>query len=345
MISEIRLHNIQKHSDLNLVLSPNVNCIYGETDTGKTSILRGLAWCLFNDGDITSLTKYGEKNAFVTCVIDGHELTRSYGSKNTYSLDGKIYTSFRSSVPTQIEQFLKLDTLSVQMRRDPPFMVYYRQSEVADQFAEMLDLNQIQVSINNIKQQVKQKQDALDNLIKRKEQVDDSLKKLDGIEQAGRAVSHIRLLFERTKTLANRKTELASLLQKAQSISTRLRSLANAPTAVKAFNRIVGMQKQLDALTSRAKGLKSHLSNWERIETKMKVLKDAHKALESINRINELYENVIRTENTKQKVAKTQNNYVTINRAYLQAQETLSGLQADWDSHAGERCPVCGNTL
>ena len=48
MLTRMRIVNIQKHKDLELLLD-KINVIVGATDSGKTSVLRALTWALTND--------------------------------------------------------------------------------------------------------------------------------------------------------------------------------------------------------------------------------------------------------------------------------------------------------
>ena len=48
MIDKIKIQNYQSHENTELELSPGINVIIGETDRGKTSILRALNWMFSN---------------------------------------------------------------------------------------------------------------------------------------------------------------------------------------------------------------------------------------------------------------------------------------------------------
>ena len=165
MIEQLKATNLQKHEDITLNFIEGVNVITGPTDSGKTAIFRGLKWVLMNDGDSSKLVKHGTQKCTVTVTVDGNVIERSYSaSSNTYKLNDNLYKSFRTSVPGDIALLVNMDTISIQDRRDLPFMVYYKGSETAEQFSTMLDLNEIQTVTSNTNRYVKQTADNVEKL-------------------------------------------------------------------------------------------------------------------------------------------------------------------------------------
>lgn len=163
MIEQLKATNLQKHEDITLNFIEGVNVITGPTDSGKTAIFRGLKWVLMNEGDSSKLVKHGTQKCTVSVTIDGNTVERSYSaSSNTYKLNDNLYKSFRTSVPVDIAALVNMDTISIQDRRDLPFMVYYKGSETAEQFSTMLDLNEIQTVTANTNRYVKKVAEAVE---------------------------------------------------------------------------------------------------------------------------------------------------------------------------------------
>lgn len=163
MIEQLKATNLQKHENITLNFIEGVNVITGPTDSGKTAIFRGLKWVLMNDGDSSKLVKHGTQKCTVSATIDGNVIERSYSaSSNTYKLNDNLYKSFRTSVPGDIALLVNMDAISIQDRRDLPFMVYYKGSETAEQFSTMLDLNEIQTVTANTNRYVKKVAEAVE---------------------------------------------------------------------------------------------------------------------------------------------------------------------------------------
>ena len=189
MLTRMRIVNIQKHKDLELLLD-KINVIVGATDSGKTSILRALTWALTNDDAGENLiNNQGAKSCCVEIDADGNTIKRSWSKgKNAYSLDDKEFTTFRTSVPSPIADLLRLDTINIQRRRDLPFMVYFKASDCANQFSEMMDLSEIDNIITNSNKSVKVHADDVEQLKAKKAEIDKELAKYEQLDEAIEAV-------------------------------------------------------------------------------------------------------------------------------------------------------------
>lgn len=165
-IRAIELTNIQKHKHVTLSLS-DINVLIGETESGKTSILRGLLWNMLNN---TSGEKLLNNDGAKTCsstVVCGNDTITRYWSKseNYYTLNDKKFSAIRTSVPKEISEIYGIDTVNVQRRRDVPFMVYYKDTECAKQFGDMLDVSEIDRTVSASNSRVKDLKSHCDSLL------------------------------------------------------------------------------------------------------------------------------------------------------------------------------------
>jgi DNA repair exonuclease SbcCD ATPase subunit len=112
MLRSIELRNFQAWAHLKLPLSP-VTVIIGETNAGKSSILRGLSCVLFNSMEGQAMVKSGANlTEVVVATDDGHEVTWSRGNNvNRYTLNGQLYDKPGRSVPTPVQEALRIHEL------------------------------------------------------------------------------------------------------------------------------------------------------------------------------------------------------------------------------------------
>ena len=83
MITALRLLEFQKHRKLVVRFDPHVTTIVGQTDSGKTSILRALLWLLTNSPAGMEFIHYGSKRVEVD-LRDGF-LLNGYGRSNSFN--------------------------------------------------------------------------------------------------------------------------------------------------------------------------------------------------------------------------------------------------------------------
>ncbi|WP_035425703.1 AAA family ATPase, partial [Halalkalibacterium ligniniphilum] len=58
-INTVRLENFQSHLDTSIDFSTGLNVIVGQSDSGKTSILRAIRWVLYNQPRGTDFMRVG----------------------------------------------------------------------------------------------------------------------------------------------------------------------------------------------------------------------------------------------------------------------------------------------
>lgn len=112
MITRLRLQNFQAWQSLDLTLSP-ITIVIGETNAGKSSILRGLACALFNAMEGTGMVRTGEKVAEVELETDdGHRVLWARGAGvNRYTCDGQLYDKPGRAVPAAVQAALQIQEL------------------------------------------------------------------------------------------------------------------------------------------------------------------------------------------------------------------------------------------
>jgi len=153
-IDKLILRNFQSHKHTEIEFSPNVSAIVGESDEGKTSIIRALYWAAQNKpsgGDfISDFSKKGECSS--TIVIDGNEVTRFKNkTKNEYIVNGQAFKALgKSGIPDEVKNILQLDELNFQNQMDSPFLLSSSSGEVARYLNDIVNLNVIDESLKKV---------------------------------------------------------------------------------------------------------------------------------------------------------------------------------------------------
>src|SRR5262245_58817545 len=105
MFEALALRNFQTHRKLSIEFDSGITTIIGETDAGKSAIVRALRWVCFNDAAI-GFRKHGTKSTTVRLLIDGKRLYRTRSKLNSYRLDSKQYHAVKQSVPERVSKLL-----------------------------------------------------------------------------------------------------------------------------------------------------------------------------------------------------------------------------------------------
>jgi len=181
-IKSISLKNFQSHKDTHVDLCSSVNILSGESNNGKTAILRAINWLLTNRpsgiGFVSTWAKEtnskGEQviNKGVQCEVtivvedtEGAEHTISRiktKDDNLYVLDGVKLAAVGSSVPSEVTALLCLKDINTQSQDDGYFFLTLTPGQAAARLNELVHLD----SIDDAYAFIHAKKTALNSVVK-----------------------------------------------------------------------------------------------------------------------------------------------------------------------------------
>ena len=149
ILKSVTIKNFQSHEDTKVEFKDGLNVIIGESNTGKTSILRAIKWVIDNDPSGSDFITTGANECEVTVEFDdGTKLTRRRTRKDTgtYEVTGKTeqpdgtitywndtYRGFSNDIPVEvsnIHQMPKINLtkdlsmhLNMMSQLDGPFLI------------------------------------------------------------------------------------------------------------------------------------------------------------------------------------------------------------------------------
>ena len=108
VISSLTLENFQSHKESKIVFDKGLTVIIGQTDQGKSAIIRALKWVLYNEPRGTDFITAGYRTCRVSLEMnDGTIITRERdGNRNRYILiregNEQIFEGFGHNIPLDI---------------------------------------------------------------------------------------------------------------------------------------------------------------------------------------------------------------------------------------------------
>ena len=126
-ITKVEIKNFQSHEDTTVEFDNGLNVIVGESNNGKTSILRAIIWAVDNYPLGTDFIMAGKKDCSVKVTYsDGSYIKRSRSAKGTSSgtyecgyIDEKgnlvenSYSGFTNAVPVEIDNVHQMPKVSI----------------------------------------------------------------------------------------------------------------------------------------------------------------------------------------------------------------------------------------
>ena len=148
MISQITIQNFQSLRNVTLDLS-RFTVIAGESDTGKSAVVRAIKALVTNKGGKDFIT-HGEASASVSMALDGHNITWAKGVSSSYISDVGSFVKTGTTVPDEILEILGIKdieigdvkvNLNIHSQFDSPFLVSATPSLRAKMLGEVSGIN------------------------------------------------------------------------------------------------------------------------------------------------------------------------------------------------------------
>lgn len=200
MLSKILLHNFQKHQKKLIKFDSKITVITGNTDRGKSSIIRSLRWLCFNRPS-SGLATHGEKQSEVCALIDGIKVVRAKGKENFYAIGKKKFKAIGSDVPEEIKSLIKITETNFQMQFDPLFWITDSPAQISKNLNKIIDLESIDKAIKIASRQHNEAKSYLKVYASKCREKQEKRKKFEWFQKAGDEFGAIEELQTKLKNL------------------------------------------------------------------------------------------------------------------------------------------------
>jgi len=226
MIKRIHLHNFQIHREKTLLLTAGLNTITGQSDTGKSAIIRAIEWVRNNRPAGIGFINYAADECWVEIETDRGTVRRTRTrTTNSYTVNGVEHLGVGTAVPEEVEIVLNLGDVNVQPQHAPYFLLTLSSGQIAQELAHYADISEG----NRVIKKVAQERRTTENIIKRQEQ-------------------ELSLARTKIKQLARIQT-LSPKLQEVQQREEQIHQIAEqCKTITEYTSKLVGCNQTLSAL-------------------------------------------------------------------------------------------------
>jgi exonuclease SbcC len=208
-LTRLSLRNFQAHARLDIDLDPLATVLVGESDVGKSSVLRALRWLCLNQPSGDAFVRHGAKGCRVTLEVDGHEVTRKRSTKeNSYQLDGGGYAAMGvGGIPLAVADVLTVGEVNFQTQHEPSFWMFKSAGEVSRELNQIVNLGLIDSTLANLASGLKRSRTLVSLTEERLQKVRGKADELSWVEQAD---ASLKVVETRGAELASRRAQNAS---------------------------------------------------------------------------------------------------------------------------------------
>lgn len=332
-IERLRILNFQSHAATELQFSPGLNVITGQSDNGKTAILRALRWALYNEPGGTEFIRHGTREGKVEVTMsDGTTILRERSHKvNRYVVtapgaEPQVFEGFGTRVPAEVLKAhgmtpVALDTdhkvlLNVGTQLEGPFLLSAAPSVRAKAIGRLLGVHVVDAAARTARKDLQQKgreERAAEAELARLEQELQAFAPLPAWEQAlaaaEAAYARARELERRVallQDLAARLTEVDGALARGRELLGQLRAIYPAEQHYEAARAGAERLRTLDGLGSEFRARTAELEQTRRILTATAHVQSAdrqhHEAQEGARRLAGLEELLARWDDNRERL-------------------------------------------
>lgn len=285
MLTKLLLRNFQCHGKLQIELDPKITVITGNTDRGKSAIIRALRWLVFNRPNSSSFIKKGTKHCRVSVLVDGEKLVRDKGKENKYSIGDKEFKAVKGDVPRQVQKLLKSNEVNFQFQFDPLFWITDTPGQLTKNLNQIINMGDADKATKIASRNHNEAKSYLKVFKQKKAEKDKKREQLKWILEAGQELEEIQTLENDHQQIIKYQNKIESLLDSHQSISQNLKIQKEASNeASKISDLLDEFTKSKDQELELRRLIQSHKQSVEDHTKLKKLLASAEKLDQKLRR-------------------------------------------------------------
>jgi predicted ATP-dependent endonuclease of OLD family len=226
MLHRIDIRNFQCHKDRGFNLEKGLNSIVGETDVGKSAIIRALTWVILNRPSGFDFLRTGAKYVSVRLQFSDGTVVKRFKSKKTnkYVVNGKTYKAFGNDIPAPVLVALKLSSLNIQKQLDSPFWFDLSPGQVSKNLNKIVDLSIVDEVFQTISKDLRKKKTEHEVISGRLKDDREEAKSLKWTKLATRDLAKLASLEKCVEDSQGQAATIESLIGQAAVLDSEIRT-------------------------------------------------------------------------------------------------------------------------
>lgn len=338
MINKIEINNFQSHKNTVLEFDKGVNVICGESDNGKSAVIRAIRWVVENYPSGTekinsnwnddfkkplSVKLYTEKG-YVERIRDknrnGYNICKN--GEEEIKLD-----AIGRGVPKEVTDFLNVSDVNFQFQLDPPYLITKTSGEASKYLNEIVHLDSIDkiMSIaDSDKRQLSSEQKLVEADIKK---LEEELKNIEWVDEADNLCKRTEKLYEIVNDIQSKQEELSTQINSYEELELSKVDLTEHNNLIKQIEDIV-----IPDVTE----LEDSISNYDLYGNQIVDLSEAIKLVNDIDSIiiSIIIQDTKELEDSISQYSELSNNVQQYEKELVELRDSLPSI-----------CPLCGNKL
>lgn len=346
MIKDLELTDFQAHKKSNLNFENGINIIIGQSDNGKSSIIRALNWVVNNKPNGDSFIRNGQEQSIVKVNLNNSSIIRVKDKKNNYyEIDGNKLEAFGQNVPDEVENVFNFTDVNLQKQFDTSFLISDTPGEIAKKLNKVIDLEIIGESLSNIESMRRKENREIDLCKSEMTRLKKDLENYEWLDNFEHKIIAAKDIESNLQKRLESKNKLNKLIVNTIDINFSFNS-------IKCIIKFKPKVEELEALSLDLKNKKDNIFILEKafaegffVEDEIKSLQGMIKNRKAICKIDSDYDKlrIIQTDytNIKSIISNIKESKETIKNAA----EEIKVLKQELNEILPDICPLCNNKI
>jgi DNA repair protein SbcC/Rad50 len=351
MITALKILNFQSHANSELTFHPGVNVIVGNSDSGKSAIIRALRWAIWNRPSGDSIRSWWGGATSCKIVLDGTSVTRYKDKVDKYTIEGKEGTKTQEfkaigiGVPEEVNRVLNVDNINLQYQLDSPFLLSKTPGEVASHFNAVAGLSKIDTATYNVNSWIRE----ITADIKYKEAEEEKLKgQVKEFEYLPNLEKWVLFLEEKEKKLASLTADFNTLEKLKNDIfllDVAIKDKSEILEAEPELDKILELIEKRKQFEEKRKGLSILLFDVDLVVHKINRQSMFIKTEPDVDALLKLYAYHKIQSVAYQRLYKAIRNLKDINAYGKKKVSEIASMEVLFKKEMGETCLLCGQKI
>jgi len=298
MIKSVSIKNFKSHKDSTILLTSGVNSIFGDSDSGKSAIIKALYWCINNQPSGDSFINNPKIPTIVAIELNNGTIIEREKSKsnNKYTIingeDRQEFKSFNQGVPDEIKNLLKIKQFNFQSQFDDHFLLSNSSGEVAKFFNDVIDLDIIDTTFENILKDDSRVKTEIKRLKNDLEEINKKEMCFEWIDSADNELIQIEKIDNKILTIEPKISTIKSNIFQIKISEAKLLQYKDLEKIELKIREIDAFTKKLSMITPKITSLKNKIREIKELEKEKQKYKNLNVIEQDIKKILDLTDKI-----------------------------------------------------
>lgn len=270
-IESLNIKGYQSHKNTTIRFHKGVNIFVGETDYGKSAIIKALRLAINNRPSGDEFISYWSDNTIIKTKVDGKVVKRKKGKENLYYIDKSKFQAFGQSIPEPVSKLFNISDVNIQHQLDTPFLLSESPGEVARYFNKIVNLDIIDRSLTNISNCLKGERKDFSTKKDERDKLKKSLKDYSWLIDAEDELRKLEQTQSSINKVSKQIEEISSLITTIERIEIDKEKLIKLTKAKSKVYKLIKLNKEISKENNNYNKLSEFIENVEKTKRDIQI--------------------------------------------------------------------------